>query len=242
VIAHRGASGEAPENTLAAFRRALDLGVDAVELDAHLSADGEPVVIHDPNLERTTTGTGLVRDLTAAAISRLDAGRWFGDQFAGERIPTLAEALDLLRPVRVIIEIKNNPISYPGVAERVSAVVRAGGHNRVTVSSFDHFVLRDMRRAAQSIETAVLYAARPIDAIRMARDADATVLHPQWVFLAPKLVDDANAAGMRVETWTVDDALHLAHIAAMRPHGIMTNFPSRLRAILDAGPASAAPR
>jgi glycerophosphoryl diester phosphodiesterase len=137
--------------------------------------------------------------------------------------------------VRVIIEIKNGPIYYPGIAGRVTAVVRASGHDRVTVSSFDHFALRDVRALMNSLDTAVLYAARPIDAVRMARDAQATVLHPQWVFLRPELVGEAHAAGARVETWTVDDAAHLAHVIAMRPDGIMTNFPARLRAILDAG-------
>jgi glycerophosphoryl diester phosphodiesterase len=102
IIAHRGASGEAPENTLAAFRRALAIGVDAVELDVHLSADGEPVIIHDPVLARTTDGSGLVSEHTTAALRRLDAGRWFAKPFAGERIPSLAEALDVLRPVGVL--------------------------------------------------------------------------------------------------------------------------------------------
>jgi glycerophosphoryl diester phosphodiesterase len=236
VIAHRGASGEAPENTPAAFRRALEIGVDGVELDTHLSADGEPVVIHDPYLERTTTGTGLVKDLAAAAIRRLDAGRWFGDSFAGQAVPTLAEALDLLRTVRVVVEIKNGPIYYPGIAERVTAVIRASGHDRVTVSSFDHYVLRDVRDITGEVETAVLYSARPIDPVRIAYDAGASVLHPQWVFLQQELVDDAHAAGMRVEVWTVDDAAHLAHVIAMRPDGIMTNFPARLRMVLDARP------
>jgi glycerophosphoryl diester phosphodiesterase len=235
VIAHRGASGETPENTLAAFRRALEIGVDGVELDVHLSADGEPVVIHDPRLERTTTGTGLVKDATIAALRRLDAGRWFGEAFAGVRMPTLAEALDVLRAVRVVVEIKNGPIYYAGIAERVIAVIGAGGHERVTVSSFDHHVLRDVRRAAAHLDTAILYSARPIDPIRLARDAGATVLHPHWPFLTPDLVDAVRAAGLRVEAWTVDDPVHLAHVIAMEPDGIMTNFPARLRALLQRG-------
>lgn len=232
VIAHRGASAEAPENTLAAFRRALAIGVDGVELDAHLSADGVPVVIHDPLLERTTDGHGLVRDHPLAALRRLDAGRRFAEQFAGERIPTLAEALDALRRVRVIVEIKNGPVYYPAIAARVLAAVAEAGHRAVTISSFDHHVLLEVRAAAPQVPRAVLYAARPIDPVRMARDAGAALLHPHWAYVTREMVGQAQAAGLRVETWTVDEPAHLRHVIATGVDGVMTNHPDRLRAAL----------
>ena len=232
VIAHRGASAEAPENTAAAFRRALAIGVDGVELDVHLSADGEPVVLHDPLLERTTEGQGLVGDHSLAALRRLDAGRWFAPSFAGERIPTLAEALDLLGSVRVIVEVKNGPVDYPGIAGRVAAVVRESGHTAVTVSSFDHMVLLDVRADLPALETAVLYTARPVHPLRLAQDAHASVLQPQWHYLTPELVSAAHEAGFRVETWVVDEPDHLARVVAMNVDGIMTNHPERLRAVL----------
>jgi glycerophosphoryl diester phosphodiesterase len=232
VIGHRGASGEAPENTVAAFHRAVELGVDAVELDVHLSADGVPVVIHDPILERTTDGRGPVGEQPLAALRRLDAGRWFGEPFAGERIPTLEEALEVLRDGRVIIEIKNGPIYYPGIAPRVASVARACGHPRLTVSSFDHPVLLEVRRAAPELETAVLFAARPVDPARLAADAGARVLHPQWAFATPDLVAAGHAAGLRVEAWTVDDPLHMCLVLRAGVDGIMTNHPARLLALL----------
>lgn len=234
VIAHRGASAEAPENTLAAFRRALEIGVDGVELDAHLSADGEPVVIHDPLLGRTAAGSGLVKDHTLAALRRLDAGRWFGERFAGECIPTLAQALESLRTVRVIVEIKNGPIFYPEIAARVVSVVRASGHAAVTISSFDHPVLLEIKTAAPDLDTAVLYMARPIDPVRLARDAGAAILHPHWAYVTLDLVAAAHAAGLRVETWTVDEPAHLAHIVGIGVDGVITNHPDRLRAVLAA--------
>lgn len=234
IIAHRGASGEAPENTMAAFRRALAIGVDAVELDVHLSADGEPVIIHDPVLARTTDGSGLVSEHTAAALRRLDAGRWFGKPFAGERIPSLAEALDLLRSVGVIIEIKNGPIYYPEIAARVAEVVKASGHAAVTASSFDHHVLPEIAALVPEVDTAVLFTARPIDPVRLARDAGARRLHPQWAFVTPDLLEGAHAAGLRVDTWTVNDVPEMARLAAAGVDGIITNFPDRLRATLAA--------
>ncbi|MDR7420059.1 MAG: glycerophosphodiester phosphodiesterase family protein [Armatimonadota bacterium] len=236
VIAHRGVSGEAPENTLAAYRKALAIGVDGVELDVHLSADGIPVVIHDPRLERTTTGRGLVKDHTVAALKRLDAGRWFGEAFAGERIPTLAEALDLLRPVRVIVELKNGPIYYPGIAAAVAAVVREVGHTRITVSSFDHPVLLDLRAAAPEIPTAVLLAARPIDPVRPARDADARYLHLQWAFVTREVVEVAHAAGLAVEAWTVDEPEQMRGLLATGADGIMSNHPARLQVLVAGWP------
>jgi glycerophosphoryl diester phosphodiesterase len=234
IIAHRGASGETPENTLAAFRRALEIGVDAVELDVHLSADDEPVVTHDSLLGRTNDGSGLVRDLPLAAIRGLDAGRWFAERFAGERIPTLTEALELLRRVRVIIEIKNGPIFYPTIAARVTDVVRAAGHRAVAVSSFDHPALLDVKAHAPEVETAVLYFARPFDAVRLARDVGADVLQPHWTYLTADVVAAAHAAGLRVETWVVDEPDHLAHVIRMGVDGVITNHPDRLRAALAA--------
>lgn len=232
VVAHRGASGEAPENTLAAFRRALEMGVDAVELDVHLCADGEPVVIHDSLLDRTTGAKELVKDLPLDALRRLDAGRWFGERFAGERIPTLAEALDLLRPVRVIVEIKNGPIFYPGIAGLVADLVRVAGHRAVTVSSFDHPVLLDVKAHAPELETAVLYFARPLDPVRLARDVGAGVLQPHWTYLTPDAVSGAHAAGLRVETWVVDEPAHLAHVIGLGVDGVITNHPDRLLGLL----------
>jgi len=232
VIAHRGFSAEAPENTLAAFRRAMVVGVDAVELDVHLSADGEPVVIHDPLLERTTDGRGLVGAETAEALRLLDAGRWFGEGFAGERIPTLAEALHFLRPIRVIVEVKNGPVRYAGIAGAVAAVIAASGHRAVVVSSFDHELLPQIRAAVPGIETAVLYVARPIDSVRLAQEAGAGILQPHWAFLTPDVVAAAHQAGLRVEPWVVDEPDHLAHVVAMTPDGVMTSYPDRLRAVL----------
>lgn len=234
IVAHRGASGEAPENTLAAYRRALAIGVDAVELDVHLTADGEPIVIHDFALGRTVPGSEPVGELTLAALRHLDAGRWFGAAFAGERLPTLAEALNVLRPVRVIVEIKNGPTYYRGIADRVVAEVRNARHPAVTVSSFDHPVLLEVARLAHDLPTAVLYSARPIDPVRMARDARARFLHPQWTHVTPDMVAAAHAAGLEVETWTVDDPAYVARMVDAGVDAVMSNYPDRLRAALAA--------
>src|SRR5918912_617430 len=119
VVGHRGAMGHCPENTLASFERGLDLGADWVELDVHLSRDGALVVIHDETLERTTNGAGLVKDHDLAELRRLDAGAWFGPEFAGQRLPTLDEALAwaVRRGLVLDVELKNGPVFYPGLEE-----------------------------------------------------------------------------------------------------------------------------
>lgn len=229
IIAHRGASAEAPENTLAAYRRALAIGVHGVELDVHLTADGEPVIIHDHMLDRTTDGHGPVGARTLTELRALDAGRWFGGSFAGERMPTLAEALDVLQAVRVIVEIKTGLVRYPGIAPRVGGVIRASAHGHVTVSSFDHPVLVEIKGVLPELETAVLYVARPVNAPRLARDAGATILHPHWSLLTPDVVSIAHAAELRVETWVVDEPADQTRVIAMGVDAVMTNHPRRLR-------------
>ncbi|HVH32000.1 MAG TPA: glycerophosphodiester phosphodiesterase family protein [bacterium] len=229
IIAHRGASAEAPENTLAAYRRALAIGVHGVELDVNLSADREPMVIHDHVLDRTTDGHGPVGTRTLVELRRLDAGRWFGEAFAGERLLTLAEALDVLRAVRVIVEIKAGLGRTPGIADRVAAVIRASTHRAVTVSSFDHPLLVEVKAALPEIDIAVLYTARPIHALRLAQDAGAGYLHPYWFWLTPDVVTAAHAAGLYVETWVVDEPADQSRVLGMEVDGVMTNHPPRLR-------------
>ena len=119
-VGHRGAKGHAPENTFASFNLALEMGVNAVETDVHLSKDGEVVLIHDHTVDRTTDGRGFVKDMTLRELKQLDAGSWYDTRFAGQRIPTLTELLEWARGrVGVAIEIKNGPIYYPGIAEKV---------------------------------------------------------------------------------------------------------------------------
>jgi glycerophosphoryl diester phosphodiesterase len=180
-------------------------------------------------LDRTTDGHGPVGARTLAELRGLDAGRWFGERFAGERMPTLAEALDVLAAVRVIVEIKTGLVRYPGITPRVAAVIRASAHPHVTVSSFDHPVLLEIKGVLPELETAVLYVARPVDAVRLAHDAGATILHPEWSLLTPDVVSLAHAAGLDVETWVVDDVADQARVIAMGVDAVMTNYPRRLR-------------
>jgi glycerophosphoryl diester phosphodiesterase len=162
VIAHRGISAKAPENTMAAFRMAAGVrGIDMIELDVRISRDKHPVVIHDRTLQRTSTGNGAVNSYTLAELRSFDAGSWFHPSFAGERIPTLSEVLEEVRgKCRVNIELKADWFSrgHEDLVQRVLGTVRETGMlEQVLISSFTHALIATVRRSEPKIPTGVIY-------------------------------------------------------------------------------------
>ena len=228
---HRGNADECPENTLASFRSAIDLGVDVIECDVHRTEDGALAVIHDHLLDRTTNGSGLVRDCTMAELKQFDAGSWKDPRFAGERIPTLDEVLAVARGrAGVAIEIKNLPLPYPGIEEAVVAAVRkADMVTDVVVISFDHRSIKRIGELEPEILTGVLEASRPVDVLRVMDDADADVFCPHWAAIEPETAAEIHAAGKLIGVWTVDDAFALAWSKALPANAIYTNKPRTVR-------------
>jgi glycerophosphoryl diester phosphodiesterase len=240
VIAHRGFSGQAPENTMAAFRRALAAGADMIELDVQLSADGQVVVIHDETLERTTDGFGRVADLAWQDLSRLDAGSWFAPEFAGERIPLLREVLRFARgKILVNIEIKTeawSPNTLEGIAARVLALVdEAGMRDQVIISSFDSRILRQVRQIDADIRTASLYHVdvhgelRP--AVIVAKDGSQG-LNLSRSEVTPRVVEECRALGVPVSVYTVNTRELMEYVLAMSVHAIFTDHPDVLIELL----------
>ncbi len=228
ILGHRGASAVAPENTRAAFERAFRDGADGIELDVTLSRDGVPVVIHDDTLDRTTDGRGAVWDRDLADLRRLDAGGWFGAGFRGERIPTLAEALDLARGRGIVnVEIKHGR----GARMLVDPVVRVlkahGREDGIVVSSFDPRILRRLRARDRRWRTAFLRSGgqrRPL--WLMAAYAAADFLHPD-VRLSETAAKVARGWG-RIVVWTVDDEPTARTLAARGVRGLITNRPAEV--------------
>jgi glycerophosphoryl diester phosphodiesterase len=183
--AHRGNAAECPENTLAAFRSAIELGVDLIECDVHLTADQRLAVIHDHQLDRTTNGRGLVRDHAMAQLQALDAGSWKDPRFRGERIPELREVLALARGrVGVAIEIKNHPIAYPGLEPiLVEAVQAAGMTDQVIVISFDHGAIRRLHDLDAHLLTGALRNRRVGAALEAIPLRPRTLLLRAWLSL-----------------------------------------------------------
>ncbi|GAC1478052.1 MAG: glycerophosphodiester phosphodiesterase [Candidatus Dormibacteria bacterium] len=228
---HRGNAHECPENTLTSFRSAIELGVDVIECDIHLSDDRKLAVIHDHLIDRTTNGTGLVRDYTLAELKQFDAGGWKDARFAGEAIPSLPEVLELARgKVGVAIEIKNLPLPYEGIEEHlVEAITEAGMVDNVVVISFDHRSVKRVRELNARIMTGVLEASRPVDVLGVMADAGADVFCPHWAAIDPNTAEELHAAGKLIGVWTVDDPFALAWSRALPANAIYTNKPREIR-------------
>lgn len=226
-FAHRGASGRSPENTLLAFRYAFELGADAIECDVQLSADGAPVIIHDATVDRTTNGTGTVVQLSLERLRQLDAG-------AGEQIPQLREVLALCRERRKLVnlEVKADSLEQ---AERIAQVVgealESGGYGDLAlVSSFWLPALTSLKSAHPHLRTATLHSGarwRLLNMITAARATGADAIHPDVRLTSRVLVENAHAAGLQVNVWTVDQPKQMKRLASWGVDGIMTNYPER---------------
>ena len=230
-VAHRGWSGKAPENTLAAFRQAMgEPAVRWVELDVHLSRDLVPVVIHDPTLKRTANGKGRVCDFTVRELSRLDAGSWFGSAFAGERIPTLDQVLALTTGrCRLNIEIKGEDTPPAQIVGQVlGALRRRQADNEVVVTSFRPSVLSEVRKQSATIRTGLIVEHNPPDLIDTLQSLGCSLLSIGFRHLTERLLRQAAEAGIDVMAWTVNEAADLSRLIR-RPEPVMicTNHPDR---------------
>lgn len=237
IFAHRGASDIAPENTLAAFQAALDVGADGIELDVTRCATGEIVVIHDETVDRTTNGTGRVSSLPFYALRELDAGSWFGSQFAGERVPMLQEVLDRFgHRLRINIEIKGQSLRGDGLEEEIAEMIRARSlQKKVILSSFNPAALMRARRVAPELRRGLLYAPdfpfySRIWALPLVRPE---ALHPQYTLVDERLVRWAHGRGLRVAAWTVDEPQAMERMIRLGVDMIITNHPRQLREMLE---------
>lgn len=236
VWAHRGASAYAPENTLAAFRLAHELGADGVELDVQLTTDGHVVVIHDEALDRTTSGTGPVSLRTLSQIKAVDAsnGR---DDYRGEHVPTLAEVLDLVGPtgMAVNIELKNSVEPYPGLEQAVLGIVEGSGMaERVIYSSFNHISMTQLARSSQPSRVGLLFSDVLAEPWGYAQRLDMAALHPHWKYVqfVPETIERCHALGMAINVWTVDDPATVRRLADLGADAVITNKPDLARTVL----------
>lgn len=235
---HRGASGTEPENTLRAFKAALAMGADSIELDVHRCKSGELVVIHDGDVSRTTNGTGKISELTLEEIRQLDAGK-------GERIPTLDEALAAVKggcrdgsDPTVFVEVKS-----PGGKEVAKAVHRAvasegWSYDKLPVIGFNHLQIGLIKRGNPDIQTGISldkkkgYLAPAL--IGIAKLAGASAINPHHALVTPEWVEQAHKSGLKVNTWTVNEHEDIKRVAEAGVDAIIGNFPDRTRLITQA--------
>lgn len=233
VIGHRGASGHAPENTLAAFRRAVELGARFIETDLRMSRDARFVAIHDATLDRTTTGRGMVRDFTLAQLRELDAGSWYAPEFAGERIPALEEILTFAREADVVFYLEIKHEAALGLHHALTGALRTAQEAaHAVVVSFDPTTLGNLRRLDATQLTGLLFEQPLPNPVELAQGIGARQILPRADLINPALVEQAHAADLQVATWTANDPAKMRSLVAAGVDGIMTDYPGRLRSVL----------
>jgi len=233
VVAHRGASGDFPENTAVAFQEAIRLDVDAIELDVHLTADGELLVIHDPTVDRTSDGVGPVADLSMAQIGELDAGSWFDARFAGVRLLTLSGALDLMPPAMVLnVHVKAGAEDRDVVVPKtVQELVRRGLIETAFIAS-DEASLAVARRVEPGLEICNLSTQPTETYVDRCSAIGCRILQPANNQTDSDLVRRAHESGMKVNPFYADDEGEMRRLIGCGVDGILTNYPERLQELL----------
>ena len=244
IAAHRGGAGLWPENSLFAFRSAGELGVDFFETDVHLTADGEVVVIHDPTLERTTTGRGAVRTTKLADVAGLRLKAADGS-VTGERVPRLTELFDVLAvgSSQLLLEIKVGVgrAPYPGIEQKVLSLVRAHGfRDRVLIMAFEEATLTRVRAIDPDIRTVLLVSRGRVqsagvparEAVRWATAVGATTLGIEHRALDTDVVTVARAAGVRVAAWTVNEETDIRRMLDLGVDVIISDRPDVVRRVV----------
>lgn len=202
ISGHRGASRNAPENTMAAFEKAMELNADLIELDVHLTQDDVPVVIHNHTVDETTNGSGEVRNWTWDQLKQLDAGGWFDESYRGVTIPALEDVLCwAYGKTGVSIELKQGPGSlyYPGLEEKVVDIIeRTDMVQWVQVMSFDHAAVKKIKDSNPALMTSMIYHSKLFDPIQSAKEIGADIINTKWYFLDADIVRSAHDAGLLV--------------------------------------------
>lgn len=245
VIAHRGGAGLMPENTMASFKNGIALKSDFIEMDAHLSKDGIPVVIHDPTLERTTDGFGQISNFTLAQLQTYNAAAKSLSVTSKEPIPSFAQVLDLAKPtnVKVEVEIKVPPQGrYNSIEQKmIDEIVAHDMTDRVQISSFNMDVIKDVKAINPKIKTVVLMSVdyfraydlnTPKTIIDHVTSLGAEIIAVNKDYLNAKLVQEARARKIIVEVWTVDSESDIKKFIAMGVDGIISNRPDKLKEVV----------
>ncbi len=236
VWAHRGASAYAPENTLPAFQKAIELGADGVELDVHLSRDGEVMVCHDDTVERCTGQKGKVRKMTCAELKALDCSYIF-PAFQGVRMPTLREVYELIAPTSLTVNVELKPATPLDIGLERKCIALAeefGMTERVIYSSFHFARLRRLRLLDPDLPTALLYEKWKSLLIRPLNHRARSAMHPEFVdMFRREAVERIHRSGQKVNVWTVNEPEDVRRLAALGVDAIITNKPDLVRAVLE---------
>lgn len=234
--AHRGASGYYPENTMLAFKKAVELGCDGVETDVQMTSDGELVLIHDEKVDRTTDGTGFVKDYSLKALSKLSAGSWFNKEYVSETIPRVEELLAFAKDTNITInfEVKTGIVAYPGIEEKLIELInRYSMKNNVILSSFNHYSMVNCKEVDKEIKTGLLYMEGLYKPEVYCKYVGADAIHPYFYAVNSLIVKAAKRKGIKVNPFTVNEEAEMLKLIHIGVDGIITNFPDKLKKLLE---------
>lgn len=236
VWAHRGASGYCPENTLPAFKKAAELESDGVELDVQLTKDGELVVCHDETVDRTSNGKGWIKDMTLEELKTLDFS-YGNEEYKGVTIPTMREVFGLLAPTKlsINIELKTGIVFYPGIEEKLIALVKeCGFEDRVLYSSFNHYTVKRIGELNPSAKLGFLYADGTIDMPEYAVKHGVKALHPALYNIQfPDFMEKCKQNGIVVNVWTVNTEEYMAMSCKAGVDAIISNYPDKVFSVIE---------
>ncbi|WP_456272015.1 glycerophosphodiester phosphodiesterase [Bacillus sp. AK031] len=234
IVAHRGASSLAPENTLSAFDKAVSLKADYIELDVQMTKDGEIIVMHDVTVDRTTNGSGRVKNLTYEQIADLDAGSWFSPKFQGERVPALQTVLDRYEgKIGILIELKK-PSIYPEIEEELAKLLAeritpGGPAPKIIVQSFNKQSIIEFHELNPSIPTGIIVGTSTDYASEedlFAVDGFASFINPNASLVTESFMKQAKEKNLNVFSWTVADSKTANHLKRLNVNGIVTDYPA----------------
>ena len=236
IFAHRGFSGKYPENTMIAFEKAIEIGVDGIELDVHLTKDNELVIIHDEDVKRTTNGEGLVKDMTLEELRKLDASAKFVGQYGINPIPTLREYFELVKDTNIItnIELKTSVYEYHTIEKRTIDMIREFGlEDKIIFSSFNHFTVKRCEELAPEIKRGFLTGDWLVDFGKYTAERNVQCCHPWFGSLSQEVVDEMHAAGCEINTWTVNDENEVRRLYDLGIDAVITNFPDMAKRVIE---------
>ncbi|WP_408956432.1 glycerophosphodiester phosphodiesterase [Natroniella sp. ANB-PHB2] len=229
-IGHRGAAGLAPENTRASFEKAMEANLDMIEIDVQLSKDNQLIVFHDHNLRRLAGINKKVNELKLSELKKIDIGSWFSEQFAQERILSLAEVIELVKGhLQINIELKVIRRDHNLLVKKLVRLLKERDFSQdVIISSFDHQLIKSLKQTNPELQGAILVASVPVDPLRLIRDADADGIHPHYLTVTEELVKLVKQAGLMINTWTVNQQDEITRLKNLNIDGIMTDYPELL--------------
>ena len=235
IFGHRGFSGKYPENTMLAFRKAVEVGVDGMEFDVQLTKDGEIVIIHDEKIDRTTDGKGNVRDMTLAELKKFDASADFRGVYGVNEIPTLREYFEYIKDKDIIsnIELKTGIFVYPGIEKKVCDLIAEYGlEEKIILSSFNHETIMRCAEVAPNIKRGFLSEDWLVNFGRYAEENGVQCCHPNCNCLHEENVNEMHSRGREINTWTVNEPEDIKHLSDLGIDALIGNYPDRMVELL----------